>query len=761
MANDQNLLSPRSPGTPAQRPEPLQPGPLAGRYGPTATMVILFLIPYLGLSAAVQPLAPIIAAQLHTTPQTLSLGSGLANAGYAIGTVLAVQLAQLLPQRRLLIAYAGALVIGSVLAAGATGPAMFIAGHVLQGLCTSMLLIAAAPPLFLGFPTARLRYTAVIFNLCIFGAIAAGPLIGGAQASFHAWRPLFWIVAGIAAAGLVMSLLTFQDAPPADRTAPRDWVAISLAAVGSIAAFSGTSELLTHGFTDPVVIVPLLVGLFLIVVLWVYQYRASRPLLTVRMLASTIPVTGVVLAVCAAAAATSAIGLTATVLAPHYTPLHLGLLYIPELVAAIVTAFAFGAVFSRRLIHYYALTGMAFLVAGILVLRSAIPPTSTLTLVGSGLTGVGIGASVTPALFLAGFSLRSASIQRVFAILELLRAVAAFMVVPILLHFGTTLTGLPTPAMGTVLWICFGIAAGGAIAGVLLYLLGRVRPSAPALQSWMAGQEPAWYSPPLLAALRGKARPAFAAASAAVLSAGGTGGRVAAALAGHPARRVARAHGDGAGPVLFAYDGSEMARAAIAEAARQLPRGRDAVILTVWRTFSVGFIPENGAQFDAACADDVGTAAVQTAAAGVSLADSAGFRAEPQAVQGTPAWKAILNAADEHEASLIVLGSHRHAGLGGRVAGSIAADVAARSDRPVLIVHPDGKGDGRADGRKPTGARADASPSGLLVGPGLDPVELTVLPATIKQLLVRAHLGDAGPVENDNEVGHSHGTEPV
>jgi len=659
-------------------------------------MVIFFLIPYLGLSAAVQPLAPIIVTQLHTTPQTLSLGSGLANAGYAVGTVLAVQLAQILPQRRLLIAYAAALVIGSALAAAATGPAMFIVGHVLQGLCTSMLLIAAAPPLFLGFPTARLRWTAVIFNLCIFGAIAAGPLIGGAQASFHAWRPLFWIVTGIAAAGLVMSLLTFTDAPPADRSAPRDWAAISLAAVGSVAAFTGTSQLLTHGFASPVAIVPLLVGLFLIVVLWVYEYRASRPLLTVRMLASTIPVTGVVVAVCAAAASTSAIGLTATVLAPHYTPLHLGVLYIPELVAAIVTAFAFGAVFSRRLIHYFALTGLVFLVAGILVLRGAIPPTSTLTLVGSGLTGVGIGASVTPALFLAGFSLRSASIQRVFAMLELLRAVAAFMIVPILLHFGTTLTGLPTPAMGTVLWICFGIAVGGAVIGVLLYVLGRVRPAAPALQTWMAGQEPAWYSPPLLAALRGKARPAFAAASAAVMSAGGTGGRVAAALTGHPGRRVVRAHGDRVGPVLFAYDGSEMAKAAIAEAGQQLPRGRDALVLTVWRTFSVGFMPEDGAQFDAACADDVRYAAEQTAARGAALADSAGFRADSVTVQGTPAWKAILDTAEEHEASLVVLGSHRHGGLGGRVTGSVAGDVATRSKRPVLIVHDHGIANGSA-----------------------------------------------------------------
>jgi MFS family permease len=204
------------------RPEPLPPGPLAGRYPAAAATVLLFLVPYLGLSSAVQPLEPIIAGQLHMSAQTISLASGLANAGYAVGTVLAVQFAQILPQRRLQILYAAFLVIGSVLAAAATGPAMYITGHVLQGLFTSMLLIAAAPPLFLGFPAAKLRWTAVIFNLCIFGAVAAGPLVGGAQASFHAWRPLFWIVAGIAAAGLVMSLLTFQDAPPADPSAPRD-----------------------------------------------------------------------------------------------------------------------------------------------------------------------------------------------------------------------------------------------------------------------------------------------------------------------------------------------------------------------------------------------------------------------------------------------------------------------------------------------------------------------------------------------------------
>ena len=404
-------------------------------------------------------------------------------------------------------------------------------------------------------------------------------------------------------------------------------------------AFFGAAQLLTHGFFEPVAVVPLLVGIALIITLVLYEYRARHPLLILRALTTTIPITGVVIAMCAAAAATTAIALTATVQTGRFTPLHLGLLYIPELAAAILTAIVFGRIFSTRFIHYYALFGLAVLAAGVLVLRTDVPASSTITLVGSALVGIGIGASVVPALFMAGYSLRSASIQRVFAILELLRAIAAFLVTPILLHFAVSLTGLPTPAFNTALWICFGLAAGGAIVGVLLYTLGRVHPAAPAIETWMGGMEPAWDSPPLLASLRpGAPLPHLARTAAAAALAGGGHLVTATATAAIPHRHEAGEPGT-EGPVLFAYDGSRLARAAIAEAGRQLSAGRDAVVLTVWRTFNVGFLPEPGAEFDAACADAVGEAAEQTAAHGAELAEAAGFSAHPLAVQGTPAGK--------------------------------------------------------------------------------------------------------------------------
>jgi hypothetical protein len=147
---------------------------------------------------------------------------------------------------------------------------------------------------------------------------------------------------------------------------------------------------------------------------------------------------------------------------------------------------------------------MLVLAAGIAVFRIEVPSSQTLTLVGSGLTGVGLGATVAPALFVAGFSLPSANLQRVFAIVELMRAVAAFMIAPIFAHFAVTVGGGLDAGTGIALWIGFGLALGGALLGVLIYALGGARPQTPDIERFLAGEAPAWHSPPLLARARSR-----------------------------------------------------------------------------------------------------------------------------------------------------------------------------------------------------------------------------------------------------------------
>jgi MFS family permease len=476
-------------------------GPLANSYLSAVALVVFALVPYLALSTATQPLMKIIGKDVGLSPQALSLTTGMANAAYAFGTVLAVQLALHLPGRRLLVLYAALFTIGSVMAAAAWTPGFFVAGHVIQGLCTSLMLIAAVPPLVIGWGSGKMPWTAAIMNLCIFGAVAVGPVIGGVQAGANDWRPLYWVVAGLGAMALLFSVLTFEDQPPQDRSAPWDWVAQVLAGGGCAAAFFGAAQLQTHRMVSTIVLVPLLCGVAAIVLLVVYQYRAKRPLMPMRSLTSTLPLGGIIIAMCAGAASVAIVQLTQTALEMRTSPTHLGMLFWPEFGAAVATAILFGALFRTRLVPVFPFVGMAMLAGGAAVLSGVAHGPEALVAVGSGLVGLGVGASVSPALFTAGLSLKSSNIQRVFAMVELLRGVSAFMVAPIILHFARN---AGPEGIGTAMWLCFGIAAGGGLIALYIFILGRVRLRPPRLDQWLAGEEPALDSPPLAAGIRGE-----------------------------------------------------------------------------------------------------------------------------------------------------------------------------------------------------------------------------------------------------------------
>ena len=146
-------------------------------------------------------------------------------------------------------------------------------------------------------------------------------------------------------------------------------------------------------------------------------------------------------------------------------------------------------------------------------------------------------------------------------------------------------------------------------------------------------------------------------------------------------------HATGNPPVLFAYDGSKQAKDAIREAARQLAPGREAIVLAVWQPLAAlgfaglarGIPPDLEAGFE----DE----AAHVARQGAELARSVGFDARPLVANGQPIWREIVATADEHDAGVLVLGSHGRTGLGLVLLGSVASAVSRHTTRPVLIVH--------------------------------------------------------------------------
>jgi nucleotide-binding universal stress UspA family protein len=139
-------------------------------------------------------------------------------------------------------------------------------------------------------------------------------------------------------------------------------------------------------------------------------------------------------------------------------------------------------------------------------------------------------------------------------------------------------------------------------------------------------------------------------------------------------------------PVLLAYHGSELAQPAIEQAGELLAPGRTALVLCVWQPADVGFVPVDDRHLDAQNATEVKEAAERTAAHGAELAEKAGFRSQSIAVEAAPTWKGILKIAEERNAGLIVLGSHRRSGLAERLLGSVASAVVTHSAASVLVV---------------------------------------------------------------------------
>jgi nucleotide-binding universal stress UspA family protein len=147
--------------------------------------------------------------------------------------------------------------------------------------------------------------------------------------------------------------------------------------------------------------------------------------------------------------------------------------------------------------------------------------------------------------------------------------------------------------------------------------------------------------------------------------------------------------------VLIAFDGSDDAQAAVDYAGRHL-KAEPAVIMTVWEPLvaQLGWAPLAAAapvlpdQPDDKYEEE--KQAEQLAQKGAELARAAGLtdvttRAERG---GGPVWAAIVDVADELDASLIVTGSRGLAGARSVILGSVSTRVLHHAHRPVLVVPP-------------------------------------------------------------------------
>jgi len=489
---------------------PSVPRPLEGSYWATLGIVLLALCPNIVFTTAYALMTKTIVAHTGIDQTGLAVTEGLSNAGYAFGALVGGDLTQRFRQRRLFLVCEALFVVGAALSALAWDPVSFGSGRVLQGLATGLLLVVAIPPLVQQFPVERMPVTAAAVNVGFFGAVTVGPLVGGAATLGSAgWRWLFAGLGLLGALGVALALLALPHRDPPDPELKADWSGLGLAAAGTVAPFVAVAELAAHGFSSVVFTVPLAAGTICLVALLVTEYRKREALSPVRPLSTSLPLLGIVVA-----SLGGAVYVTLLELAERYlqrvsrlSSLSIGFALSPQVAGILIAAGVFYLLVRRRSawIAAFVLGGLLLLVcaAALLTQLGRLEPRS-LVLAASGLLGLGAGATVSPALWLAGWSVPAQMVGRVFALVELLRAEADYIVGPVLRQIGSRAAQGSALAHGLrhSIWLTLWLAVGTVALCAAIYLASGVRPQRPDLDAYLDEGEPALSSPRFLERLR-------------------------------------------------------------------------------------------------------------------------------------------------------------------------------------------------------------------------------------------------------------------
>jgi Major Facilitator Superfamily len=386
---------------------------------------------------------------------------------------------------------------------------MYGAGRVLQGLATGLLLVVALPPVVQRFPASRLPITAAAVNIGFFGATMVGPLLGGVAAYGHAWRWFYIALGLLGALTFLLAVLTLPDQKPPNPGMRLDAPALALGFAATALPFWAVGELTGVSFASPLFAAPLAVGVLCLVAMLLVEYHVKAPLSPVKQMWHTFPIIGTLAAMFGGGGYFTFLVLAQQLLlhVGPIAPLAAGLSFWPQVVAVILAAVVFGVLYPTRWLPALVLAGMILVIGGGALLL-VVPPhegSSVAMLSAAALLGLGAGATVAPGLFMAGLALPSQIIGRTFALVELVRSVADYILAPVMLkvaHVASGHGGLNAAGVREAIWITLAITGASALAGIALFLLGGASLPRPDLEGWLAQKGPAIGSPKLAQRVR-------------------------------------------------------------------------------------------------------------------------------------------------------------------------------------------------------------------------------------------------------------------
>lgn len=276
--------------TETTRPAP-PPGPASPPFDPAVghprrrailAVLCLSLLVVVIDNTVVNTALPTLARQLHAGTSSLQWVVDAYTLTFAALLVAAGALGDRFGRRRALLGGLVVFALGSLAAAFSTSAGELTGWRVLMGAGAAFVMPATLSILTSVFPPAE-RPQAIAAWAAVAGVgIVIGPTLGGALLTFFSWGSVFLINIPLVATALVGVTVLVPESSA--RRAPRlDWVGTLLAAAGLLAVVDAIIEAPDRGWTAPVTLGLVLLGLALLAVFGRWELTRPEPLIDLRI----------------------------------------------------------------------------------------------------------------------------------------------------------------------------------------------------------------------------------------------------------------------------------------------------------------------------------------------------------------------------------------------------------------------------------------------------------------------------------------------
>lgn len=216
--------------------------------------------------------------------QWVVIAYSLTLAGFLL---LGGRLADLYGRKRVFVLGLALFSLASLAGGAATTPGLLIAARAVQGLGAAVLAPSTLTILTTSYtePAARARALAT-WSAVAGGAGAAGGLLGGVLTEYLTWRWTLLINAPIGAVVIALALRSLVESHGGDGRRRLDLPGAVLATIGPAAITYAIGQAPIRGWTAPITLVALAVGVAGLVAFVLVERRSPAPLMPLRLFAS-------------------------------------------------------------------------------------------------------------------------------------------------------------------------------------------------------------------------------------------------------------------------------------------------------------------------------------------------------------------------------------------------------------------------------------------------------------------------------------------